>query len=956
MKYKILIVFLIALSFLVPAAAWGQQNYQLVLEVAPSPLPADGGQYPLYVYLLDSEGLPIKTPQDITISLFSTNPKIVSVPNTVTLPKGSYYVRAYINTTDLPGDCTITAVAEGVTSGSISLTTVYPVGYPVKLGLYAKPSLILPDEDSTLVVQLEDWMGHPVKASRSTYVRLTLSDSDLGDIPSVAVIKKGESRTEVSFSPKGIVGVAKITASAIGFIEATTDIQIKAAEPKALKLFAAPDVLLADGINIGYVAVMIVDKDGYPTLAKEDVTVYLSSSNDTVAFFHTNTTLIPRGEYYSIVIVNTTGLTGNTTLTAHAGNLQSDSVTVRAESAGSYSYPNKLRLFVIPEIFLPDEKVHEEVVVVQLLNEDGIPIALYNDLTVTLSSSKPRFGNVSRNIVVRGGSNTGTGSFITGHVVGDTNLTVTVDGFEPAFFEVKMISAPPAAIRLEQAPPVVKADGEEYEVLVVQLVDQGGNPVRAINDTQVYLLPSDESLIEVPDSVTIPIGENYRVVSIRTSEKPGEVGIFAHSTNLESTEIQVNVEEPYPNVIRLLVEPSVTIADGGMSDIIIWIEGKDSIPARLDRSLNISLFSSDSSIMGTNPYVYLAKGNFYTITRSYIGTEPGTAILSAVAEGFKAATYEAFTLTLPMELTITPLGIPEVGVETPLKLTVEWAGYGIPDASVNVTSTTGEIEMRTFLTDENGELLIYYTPKIYGINEIEVFAKAKGFEIGYLLYEFNATSHPTLTVIAETEAGIPISNADVTLTYQNGTVKTLTTDKDGKVAFVRLDVGNYTVSVPDEIQLTGDTRYKFKSWQDDVQQPKREVQLIYDTEMVAQYIKRYLVLVNSPYGTVNGTGWYDEGSAAIIAISPTTVQTSFFSPPMVFSGWTGDIYSKDVKVAFSVDGPMVINAEWRPDYLAFALNLLPIIIIILAVAAIPLLIRRRIKKKEEEEVEEEELF
>lgn len=949
MKY-IFVITLIALSFLLPTAAWGQQNYQLVLEVVPSPLPADGGQYPLYVYLLNPEGLPVKTPQDITISLFSTNPKIVSVPNAVTLPKGSYYVRAYINTTNLPGDCTVTAVAEGLTSGSISLSTVYPVGYPVKLGLYAKPSLILPDEDSIIVVQLEDWMGHPVKASRSIYVRLTLSDSDLGAISPVAMIKKGESRVEVPFSPKGIVGVAEITASAIGFIEATTNIQIKAAEPKALRLFAAPDVLLADGTNIGYVAVVVVDEAGYPTLAKEDLTVYLSSSNDTVVFFDTNTTVIPRGEYYSIVIVNTTGLTGNTTLTAHVGNLQSDSIAIRAEGAGTYSYPNKLNLFVIPEMFLPDERVHEGVVVVQLLDGDGAPIALYNDLTVTLSSSKPRFGNVSKNIVVRGGSNTGVGSLTTGHVVGNTNLTVTVDGFEPAFFEVKMISAPPAAIRLEQAPPVVKADGEEYEVLVVQLVDLGGNPVRAINDTQVYLLPSDKSLIDVQDSVTIPIGENYKVVSIKTVEKPGKTSIFAHSTDLESAEIQINVEEPYPNKIRLLVEPSVTIADGGVMDIIVWIEGKDSIPAMLDRSLNISLFSSDSSIMKTNPYVYLAMGNFYTITRSYVGTEPGITEISAVVEGFEAATYEALTITLPMELTITPLGAPEVGVETPLKLTAEWAGYGIPDASVNITSTTGRVNMKTFLTDENGELLIYYTPKIYGINEIEAFVKAKGFEEGYTLYRFNATSYPTLTVTVESIVGIPISDADVTLIYHNGTVVSLTTDKDGKATFVRLDVGNYTVSVPEDVPLTSETRYKFKSWQDGVQTSKRVVQLVYDTEMMARYIKRYFVLVYSPYGTVNGTGWYDEGSAATIAISPTSVQTSFFSPPMTFSGWTGDIYSKEERLTLSVESPMVINAEWRPDYLAFALTLLPIIIIILVIAAIPFLIRRRIKRREEEEL------
>ncbi len=553
---------------------------------------------------------------------------------------------------------------------------------------------------------------------------------------------------------------------------------------------------------------------------------------------------------------------------------------------------------------------------------------------------------------VRGGSNIGVGDFYTGHITGLTQLTVTADGFEADYTMVGVESRPPKIIKLEIVPPILKADEEEYNVLVVQLMDEFGNPVRAINKTEVFLLPSDETLIEMPYETCIEPGENYIVLPIKTTKEHGEVTIFAHSTNLEPGEVTVNIQLPFPNTIDVAIHPSMLIGDGGIADLILWIEGYG-VVAKLDRSVNISLFSTNSSIISVKPYVFFPIRTTYRETNLQVGEGMGEATVYAIADGFEKGEASVYTYLLPMEVVMSSTATFVVGRESPVNLTARYLNYGIPNAVVNVTSTTGKVRMITYLTDENGNLTFYYTPEVFGLNEIEAYVKANGFEEGYGYFSVEATAYPNLTIVAQTYDGKPIEGVTVKLTYPNGTVASGKTDTLGRIKFANLEVGNYTIQIDKDVQVAVDKMYSFDRWSDDVTTPERVIELKENIDLIVHYKTKYFVLVNSLYATVTGTGWYDEGSVATISVSPLTVQVSMLTPPQKFSHWSGDIYSKEPTTSFIVDSPKVINAVWEPDYVGFAINLSPLIIILLVIVSIPVIIWRRMRRRRVEEVEEE---
>jgi hypothetical protein len=86
--------------------------------------------------------------------------------------------------------------------------------------------------------------------------------------------------------------------------------------------------------------------------------------------------------------------------------------------------------------------------------------------------------------------------------------------------------------------------------------------------------------------------------------------------------------------------------------------------------------------------------------------------------------------------------------------------------------------------------------------------------------------------------------------------------------------------------------------------------------LVAVYSKQYLVTATSPYGTVQGSGWYDEGSEAVIKVDPTIINEGWLGTVgvrQVFRGWEGtDPSTGDSKLIVNV--PITINAKWTLTY------------------------------------------
>ncbi len=103
-----------------------------------------------------------------------------------------------------------------------------------------------------------------------------------------------------------------------------------------------------------------------------------------------------------------------------------------------------------------------------------------------------------------------------------------------------------------------------------------------------------------------------------------------------------------------------------------------------------------------------------------------------------------------------------------------------------------------------------------------------------------------------------------------------------------------------------DTRYSFIHWNDSDPSPLRSTQFDNDTSLEAIYQTQYHVNVASPYGTTNGTGWYEADSALEPSISPLALS----NPPVLFDHWTNGNDAYGLGTPIQVHSPMIIRANW----------------------------------------------
>ncbi len=125
------------------------------------------------------------------------------------------------------------------------------------------------------------------------------------------------------------------------------------------------------------------------------------------------------------------------------------------------------------------------------------------------------------------------------------------------------------------------------------------------------------------------------------------------------------------------------------------------------------------------------------------------------------------------------------------------------------------------------------------------------------------------------------------------------------------------VAVNAVVDETGNTRYRFDKWvggtmQDSTSNPG----LVYmDSPKIieAAWIAQYKLTVNSAYGQVSGGGWYDRDQAA--SFSVTSPVDGGEGTRYIFSSWSGDYGGSSLTGAVSMNGPKMVTAIWKTQYL-----------------------------------------
>ncbi|MEM3381344.1 MAG: hypothetical protein QXQ11_04210 [Candidatus Bathyarchaeia archaeon] len=174
-------------------------------------------------------------------------------------------------------------------------------------------------------------------------------------------------------------------------------------------------------------------------------------------------------------------------------------------------------------------------------------------------------------------------------------------------------------------------------------------------------------------------------------------------------------------------------------------------------------------------------------------------------------------------------------------------------------------------------------------------------------FEILDSSQPLRISVVES----PLLKVETEVPRINVTVdgKRYLTDGDGTLE-VYLSGGRHVVELPMVIKLSDRERLLFTSWGDDVSEGFREIYLDRDVLLEVRYRIQYLLEVTSDYGTVDGAGWYDANSTALIKLIDDGSK-SFIKENFTFHGWSDDPKCSSLVRKVYMDKPKSVKAIWR---------------------------------------------
>jgi parallel beta-helix repeat protein len=145
-------------------------------------------------------------------------------------------------------------------------------------------------------------------------------------------------------------------------------------------------------------------------------------------------------------------------------------------------------------------------------------------------------------------------------------------------------------------------------------------------------------------------------------------------------------------------------------------------------------------------------------------------------------------------------------------------------------------------------------------------------------------------------------------------------------------------------------RWSFISWSDMDASNPRIIRIEGNIDLLPVYEVQYYINVTSEHGKASGSGWYTEGSSAMVSIDQTTVSAGLFTV-YVFEGWMderGGILSESSAYTFVTNRSINLNATWNLEINQMSIFVILAIIIIVVIGFAYLHLSQNSSAKDEE--------
>jgi hypothetical protein len=569
-----------------------------------------------------------------TVNLTSSDPTIVSVPATVTIPQGSNY-KSFNIIGHSPGTATIT-----MTIGSYTATNTVTVVQSGFAWDSTPPSQMTLGTSKTLYVYTNVPNGSYYEynyASKSSNTRqvvdqaltVILSSSDASVIQMPAAVMIGAGGSYQSFNIQAVgSGSSTATAGANGWNSLTSN-AVTAVGP-----WLRADVTVGAGCRTtGEVGLTggTAPTGGY--------TVNLTSSDPTIATVPATATITQGNSYYDFTIVGHNPGTATITMTV-GGFTVTNTVTVVTPQFQFYNMPAGMNIggsgsFSI-RTYVPGGTRYQYVSLNSYTNQ-----IVDQTLTMSLTSDNPSVIQIPVTATIAAGGY--SASSVSIQAVGGGSATIAVEA--------------PGWNRTVSS-TILTGDWMKADVTVGAGCRTTGTVGMATGSAPsggytVTLTSSDPTIVRVPTTVTIPQWNSYTNFNI-AGQNPGTATITMTSGGYTTTNIVTVIKPTFEWDSYSETQFSVGASKNTYLQIYVpngtyysYTYKYDNTYQAVDQTTILTLTSSDPSIIQVPATVTIETGNSYN-DLDILGIGLGSSTIMASAPGWDSVTSPTITVVAPL--------------------------------------------------------------------------------------------------------------------------------------------------------------------------------------------------------------------------------------------------------------------------------------------------------------------
>ena len=770
-------------------------NVSVEVRLVPSQIEAEEGTYSIgYVNLINRAGVPVKPLQDVTIRLSSSYPDIASIPEFVTIRANDVYTTFDVKVGDSKGTTTIFANYGGQTVFQELLVGEIKIELPddLELRIHLPSKFMHVDSEMPFSVFLQNAEGDVIQAPYDILIKLDYEDSLVSLNENQWLIKKG------AYYAWGVITTGDFVGTA--FIRATQDelnihtaegIKISSSLPTGLKVNVFPQIVAKELDRNIDIIVSLIDSQGLPALAQEDVYLEFFSDNtyvgeqidETIKQARTNG-IIKKGDfsYHFREELNLNNQGKEITIGASAKGLGIAFDCFLMRDAYTTENPAAVRktmhVFTLDQIpsnsqtvgiyqigtliDLPDEDELEELDDEPCVDLDRFdsdqndisnivefhPILSNEKLSaegslqkVNLISSNNLLLNIEEIGNVELGTSYGTAKILSGQETGTASLSATIKGIGSATSPTQIVNTLKHHETMIFSPigsnTILFDKNGKFDLFVISL-DGSKRPTFVENEAKYLLVPINE-LLEIEKDRTFAHA-NFPSESFATNDEDpvtmeaipvgvsADESLKAESSYNRNPSSQVQIILPYDEIDADSYSPYIGIVQ------LIDLRGNPIVVSNeLKVKLESTLPEDTAPIIQTPRFVIIKEGSsFVKFDITPLGTM-GDSVIAAKSNGVigseKAFTVRSF---------LTKLSISAGSVDEPLVPgeSIELKVYvddqyleSVPGVALKIVANeNGTVTPTNIQTQADGSAKIHFIPSRESeIFSFEIFATAEGY-------------------------------------------------------------------------------------------------------------------------------------------------------------------------------------------------------------------------------------